>query len=88
MNNNIINERPFLQWGLKHEIGLSNDGEDDFVISYFKDKKINRKRVVVDIGAADGLTGSNSRKLINHYLRNLKNNEFVYVERTKHWEKM
>ena len=31
---------------------------------------------------------NNSRKLINHYLRNLKNNEFVYVERTKHWEKM
>jgi FkbM family methyltransferase len=67
MNNNIINERPFLQWGLKHEIGSSNDGEDDFVISYFKDKKINRKRLVVDIGAADGLTGSNSKKLINEH---------------------
>jgi FkbM family methyltransferase len=67
MNNNIINERPFLQWGLKHELGVSNDGEDDFVVSYFKDKKTNRKRIVVDIGAADGLTGSNSRKLINEH---------------------
>jgi FkbM family methyltransferase len=67
MDNNIINERPFPKWGMKHEIGISSDGEDDFVISYFKDKKINRKRVVVDIGAADGLTGSNSRKLISEH---------------------
>ena len=29
---------------------------------------------------------NNSRKLINHYLKNLKNNQFGYVERTKHWE--
>ena len=31
---------------------------------------------------------NNSRKLINHYLKNLKNNQFGYIERTKHWEKM
>ena len=30
----------------------------------------------------------NSKKLINHYLKHLKNNQFVYVERTKHWGKM
>lgn len=63
--NNIITKRPFLNWGFDCEIGRSNDNEDQFVIDYFKDKKnINRNRVVVDIGAADGLTGSNSRRLI------------------------
>ena len=67
MKNNLVNERPFPLWGLSHEIGVSNGGEDDFVISHFSDKKINRKRIVVDIGAADGLTGSNSRKLINEH---------------------
>lgn len=60
----IIEKRPFLKWGYDFEIGRSNDGEDQFVIEYFKDKKIDRKRIVIDIGAADGLTGSNSRRLI------------------------
>lgn len=66
MINDIINQRPFPNWGFSHEIGCSNDGEDNFVISFFKEKKIERNRVVVDIGAADGLTGSNSRKLITN----------------------
>jgi hypothetical protein len=62
--NNIHDERPFHSWGESHEIGRSNDGEDDFVLEYFKNKKEDKQRLVVDIGAADGLTGSNSRRLI------------------------
>lgn len=61
----IINERPFPKWGFDFELGCSNDKEDDFVIDYFEHKNIKRNRLVIDIGAADGLTGSNSRKLIN-----------------------
>ena len=63
----MINKRPFPNWGLQHEIGNSNDNEDNIILSFFENKKIERKRLVVDIGAADGLTGSNSRKLINEY---------------------
>ena len=64
MDNELINQRPFPNWGHAYELGHSNDNEDNFVISYFENKVIDRKRLVVDIGAADGLTGSNSRKLI------------------------
>ena len=59
-----INLRPWKNWGLLDEIGNSNDKEDEFVISYFKNKK---NGVVVDIGACDGITGTNSFKLINEY---------------------
>ena len=31
---------------------------------------------------------NNSKKLINHYLRNLKNNQFTYCKTTRHWEKI
>jgi FkbM family methyltransferase len=64
MDSEIINKRPFPKWGFNFEIGRSNDKEDDFVINYFKDKNTRRNRLVIDIGAADGLTGSNSRRLI------------------------
>lgn len=64
MENNIINQRPFPNWGYSYELGCSNNDEDSFVMSYYDNKIINRKRLVVDIGAADGLTGSNSRRLI------------------------
>jgi len=66
MNNpqDIVSRRPFLNWGFSFEIGKSNETEDAFVMEYFDKKPTDRKRVVVDIGAADGLTGSNSRRLI------------------------
>jgi len=67
MDKNLINERPFPLWGNPHEIGKSNDGEDDFVIEYFNNKNNTEKKIVVDIGAADGITGSNSRILINNF---------------------
>lgn len=60
-----INKRPFKEWGNTNEVGCSNDKEDDFVINYFKDN--HKKKVLIDAGAADGITGSNSFRLINEY---------------------
>ena len=60
-----IQKRPFKEWGNLNEIGCSNNKEDEFVINYFKDN--HKKKVLVDAGAADGVTGSNSFKLINEY---------------------
>ena len=51
-------------WGEPHEIGRSNNGEDDFVIDFFNGEK---GLTVVDVGAADGVTGSNSFRLITEY---------------------
>jgi FkbM family methyltransferase len=59
-----INRRPWPNWGLIHEIGNSNDGEDNFVISYLNGK---RNGFLVDVGACDGVTGTNSLKLINNF---------------------
>lgn len=59
----IFKDRPYPKWGLEFEIGCSNDGEDNFVINYFRNKDCNK--IVVDIGAADGITGSNSYRLID-----------------------
>jgi len=59
----IFLKRPYLNWGYHHEIGCSNGGEDNFVMNYFKDNLSNK--IVVDIGAADGITGSNSYRLIS-----------------------
>lgn len=62
----IFNERPYLKWGQEHEIGCSNGGEDNFVINYFREKN-EQIRYLVDIGAADGITGSNSYRLISEF---------------------
>jgi FkbM family methyltransferase len=59
-----INNRPWHWWGLPHEIGCSNDKEDDFFIELLQNKK---NGFIVDAGACDGVTGSNSFKLINQY---------------------
>ena len=63
-HDDIVSRRPFLNWGFAFEIGRSNGLEDTFVMGHFENKKTDRQRIVVDIGAADGLTGSNSRRLI------------------------
>ena len=36
-----INNRPWPYWGLKNEIGCSNDKEDDFFIELLQNKKID-----------------------------------------------
>lgn len=43
---------------------VSDNGEDLFVIDFFKNKK---NGYLMDIGAADGVTGSNSFKLLDEY---------------------
>lgn len=60
----VIDLRPFPMWGGAHEIGLSNNGEDDFVIDFFNGEK---GLTVVDVGAADGLVGSNSFRLLTEF---------------------
>ena len=61
----IFKDRPYPKWGFEYELGCSNDKEDKFVINYFADKQTTK--ILVDIGAADGITGSNSYKLINEF---------------------
>ena len=43
---------------------MSDNNEDSFVIDFFKHKK---KGYLIDIGAADGVTGSNSFRLLDEY---------------------
>ncbi len=59
-----IQNRPWPSWGYANEIGCSNDKEDDFFIELLQNKK---NGFIVDAGACDGVTGSNSFKLINEY---------------------
>ena len=54
---------PFPAWAARGGVGSANK-EDDFVINHFNNKKGG---VVVDIGAADGITTSNSYKLIKEF---------------------
>jgi len=54
---------PFPLWANRRQQGADNK-EDDFVINYFNNKKGG---IVVDIGAADGITSSNSYKLITEF---------------------
>jgi FkbM family methyltransferase len=63
--NDIFKNRPYPKWGFDNELGCSNDMEDDFVVKYFKRRSCSK--YVVDLGAADGITGSNSYKLINNF---------------------
>jgi FkbM family methyltransferase len=42
----------------------ASNNEDDFIINYFNSKK---NGLIVDVGAADGVSVSNSFKLINEY---------------------
>jgi len=62
---NFIDDRPFPSWARFPDfIGSAGHGEDQIVIDYYKNKKNFDKKLVVDIGAADGITASNSRRLI------------------------
>jgi FkbM family methyltransferase len=59
----VVELRPFPMWG-PHLVGKADEGEDDFVIDFFNGEK---GLTVVDVGAADGVTGSNSFRLITEY---------------------
>lgn len=58
----MFDDRPFPRWNSGNNIGKANAGEDDFFINYFNNKK---EGLIIDVGAADGVTGSNSYRLIN-----------------------
>ena len=57
----LSKQRPFLEWGESHELFCSHDKEDDYCLGYFNEGYVG---CVVDIGAADLCTGSNSFKLL------------------------
>jgi FkbM family methyltransferase len=61
----LFSKRPFLRWGFEHEIGCSNDKEDEFYLELLS--KNNNKKLLIDIGAADGITGSNSYRAITKH---------------------
>jgi FkbM family methyltransferase len=59
----VVELRPFPMWG-PHLVGKADEGEDDFVIDFFGGEK---GLTVVDVGAADGLVGSNSFRLLSEF---------------------
>jgi FkbM family methyltransferase len=64
MQMNILDNRPYPNWGNANEIGCSHGGEDKIVMDYLNNFGI-KHGLVVDIGAADGVTGSNSKRFID-----------------------
>jgi len=58
----MFSDRPFPDWNSGNNIGKANAGEDEFFMQYFNNKK---QGLIIDVGAADGVTGSNSFRLIN-----------------------
>lgn len=60
----ILSILPRPNWGYAYEKFKSNTNEDEIFVNLLKGKK---QGLIVDIGAADGVTGSNSFKLINEY---------------------
>lgn len=58
----ILEKRPYKDFGEHVGLGHSSSGEDDFLSTYFE---LGYKGHIIDIGAADGVTYSNSYKFIN-----------------------